>query len=67
MVKAGGIVFVPDNGGQVEIVNHNDLVYGSVPDAIDKIDTVLGSQERQNILRQYLATGAQRFSSNHFH
>ena len=66
MVKAGEIVFVPDNGRQVEIINHGDLVYSSVPDAIDRIDMVLGNQDVQNILRQYLATGAQRFSINHF-
>jgi len=66
MVEAGGIVFAPDNGGQVEIVNHDNLVYSSVPDAIDKIDMVLGRQDIQNRLREHLAKGAQQFSVDHF-
>ena len=66
MVEAGSIVFVPDSGGQVEIVNHDDLAYCSVADAIDKIDMVLGSQDIQNRLREHLAKGAQRFSVDHF-
>ena len=66
MVQVGSIVFVPDSGGQVEIVNHDDLVYCSVADAIDKIDMVLGSQDIQNRLREHLAKGAQRFSVDHF-
>ena len=66
MVEAGGIVFVPDNGGQVEIVDHDDLVYCSVANAIDKIDMVLSSQDFQTNLRNHLKKGAQQFSVNHF-
>ena len=66
MVQAGAIVFVPDNGGQVEIVNHDTLVYDSVPDAIDKIDMVLGRQDLQTILHEHLEKDAQQFSVDHF-
>ena len=66
MVEGGCIVFVPDNGGQVEIVNHPDLVFDNVPDAIDKIDTVLTNQDIQERLRDHLAKGAQRFSVDQF-
>ena len=66
MVQAGAIVFVPDNGGQVEIVNHDTLVYGSVPDAIDKIDMVLGRQDLQIILHEHLEKDAQQFSVDNF-
>jgi glycosyltransferase involved in cell wall biosynthesis len=66
MVEAGGIVFVPDNGGQVEIVNHHDLVYGSVPDAIQKIKMVLDNPDKQRRLREHLAKGAHRFSVEQF-
>jgi glycosyltransferase involved in cell wall biosynthesis len=66
MVEAGGIVFVPDNGGQVEIVDHEDLVYASVPDAIEKIDKVLKDPDIQAMLREHLAKGAERFSVERF-
>jgi glycosyltransferase involved in cell wall biosynthesis len=66
MVEAGSIVFVPDNGGQVEIVNHDDLVYRSVPDAINKISMVMDSPEAQRSLQEHLAKGAGRFSVEQF-
>jgi len=66
MVKSGCIVFVPDNGGQVEIVNHRDLVYQDVPDAVERIDKVLSSPESQDSLREHLSLGAQEFSVEAF-
>jgi glycosyltransferase involved in cell wall biosynthesis len=66
IVEAGGIVFVPDNGGQVEIVDHEDLVYTSVRDAIQKIHQVLENPNAQEMLREHLAKGAQRFSVEGF-
>lgn len=66
MVEAGEIVFVPDNGGQVEIVNHDYLVYNSIPDAIKKIDMVLKSKDVQNMLHRHLESGNQRFSIDYF-
>ena len=62
MVEGGCIVFVPNSGGQVEIVDHSGLVYENVPEAIEKIESVLGNQDTQEMLRDHLAKGAQRFS-----
>ena len=66
MVKAGCIVFVPDNGGQVEIVNHPDLVFQDVPDAVERIDKVLSSPESQDTIREHLAMEARYFSVEAF-
>jgi glycosyltransferase involved in cell wall biosynthesis len=46
MVKAGGIVFAPNNGGQTEVLDHPDLLFENVPDAIDKISTVLSDTQK---------------------
>jgi glycosyltransferase involved in cell wall biosynthesis len=66
MVKAGCIVFTPNGGGQVEIVDHPDLVYSDVDDAVLKIERVLESASMQEGLRRHLSRAAQRFSVENF-
>ena len=66
MVKAGGIVFVPNGGGQVEIVNHPALIYEDDADAVRKIEAVLANAALQGSLREHLSQGAQRFSVERF-
>ena len=66
MVKAGSIVLVPDNGGQVEIVDHPNLVYLDVPDAVYKIDYLLNNVETHTALREHLLTESQKFSVETF-
>lgn len=66
MVKAGCIVFTPNGGGQVEIVDHPHLVYSDVGDAALKIERVLESAPMQTHLREHLANGSQRFSIENF-
>jgi glycosyltransferase involved in cell wall biosynthesis len=66
MVKAGCIVFVPDSGGQVEIVNHPALIYEDDADAVRKIEAVLTNAALQGSLREHLSQGAQRFSVSNF-
>lgn len=66
MVSAGCIVFVPDGGGQVEIVNHSQLVYRSEEDAIRKIDRVLRRAELQSELVDHLRRSATSFSPEKF-
>jgi glycosyltransferase involved in cell wall biosynthesis len=67
MVRAGCIVFVPDGGGQVEIVgNADDLRYRDDADAVEKIAAVLGSPERQQTLRGHLAERAPLFGADLF-
>jgi glycosyltransferase involved in cell wall biosynthesis len=67
MVKAGGIVFVPNGGGQTEIVNHPALIYESDEDAVRKIEAVLADSTLATSLRTQLAQGAERFSVSSFH
>lgn len=66
MVKAGCIPFVPDEGGQVEIVNNPDLTYVNVEDAVNKIDVVLRDAQRQDVLRGHLRTQGELFSAERF-
>jgi len=66
MVKAGCVVWVPKGGGQVEIVNHADLIYNDRDDAAAKIGAVIASAERQGRLREHLARQASRFSTGLF-
>lgn len=66
MVKAGCITFVPREGGQTEIVNHNSLVYNNIEDAVDKIDTVLRKSQLQAKLQDHLKKQGAKFSINAF-
>ncbi len=65
--RAGCITFVPDEGGPVEIVDRDERVtYGSVDDAVDKIDRILGDTEvRHSVLRD-LQRRKDNFSENRF-
>lgn len=66
MMKAGCIVFVPNEGGQVDIVNHSALIYDSVEDAADKIDIVLKNVQLQNDLLKHLSKQANIYSIENF-
>jgi glycosyltransferase involved in cell wall biosynthesis len=66
LVKAGCITFVPNDGGQVEIVDHAALTYSSVEEAAKKILAVLDSAELQHSLRMHLAKSGKRFSVEAF-
>ena len=66
MVKAGCIVFVPNGGGQVEIVDHASLVFDDDNEAVDKICRVLEDTSLQNDLTAHLAQGMDRFSVEAF-
>jgi glycosyltransferase involved in cell wall biosynthesis len=67
MVRAGLVVFVPDDGGPVEIVGgHEALTYGSMDEAVDKIDAVLRAPQQQEYLRHHLETLADNYSSERF-
>ena len=50
MVSAGCIVFVPNSGGQTEIVNAPQLTFSTVDEAVDKISNVVSNNELQKIL-----------------
>jgi glycosyltransferase involved in cell wall biosynthesis len=66
MVNAGCIVFVPNGGGQVEIVDHPALVFKDESDAVEKIDAVLKSNAERENLRRHLTGNAGRFSPESF-
>lgn len=66
MAKAGCLVFVPRGGGQLEIVQADDLIYDSERDAVTKIGHVLKETDRQARLQAGLTARAQGFSSRRF-
>lgn len=67
MVRAGMVVWVPDGGGQVEIVGDEPtLRYASEADGAAKICAVLESPAEQARLAAHLARQADRFSVERF-
>ena len=67
MVQAGCIVFVPNGGGQVEIIDrHEPLLYQTEAEAAEKIVRVLNSTSEQVRLRAYLASLQARCSRDRF-
>jgi head-tail adaptor len=66
MVRAGCIVWVPDGGGQVEIVGDPRLTYGSIEAAVSKITGTMRDEAEQTRLRAHLATRASLFSTERF-
>ena len=66
MVKAGCMVFVPNAGGQTEIVDAPELVYDHFEDAVDKITCVLNDEALQRTLLGQLQTQGRIFSTESF-
>ena len=66
MVKAGAIVFAPNDGGQAEVIDNPDLLFSGVDDAADKICAVLSNPEKQHALRAQLALRSEMFSAGRF-
>ena len=66
MAKAGNIVFVPNDGGQVEIINDERLIYRSEEEATEKIVRVLSNSQDQVDIRNHLKSRVQLFSVERF-
>ena len=66
MVKAGSLVWVPDGGGQTEIVAHPGLIYSGRGHAAALIVAALGDPEAEAVLRYHLEARADLFSSGRF-
>lgn len=66
MVKAGCVTFVPNGGGQVEIVDHESLTYEDHQAAVKKICHVLDESALETKLREHLSHRADRFSVDTF-
>jgi glycosyltransferase involved in cell wall biosynthesis len=66
MVKAGAIVFAPNDGGQAEILDVSDLLFADEAEAVEKVQAVLGGPRLQASLRTHLANRAAIFSAQRF-
>ncbi|HMB96309.1 MAG TPA: glycosyltransferase family 4 protein [Tepidisphaeraceae bacterium] len=66
MVKAGCIPFVPNTGGQVEIVEHPALCCGDVDHAVKQIDAVIRDEKLCREIREHLQARGARFSAQIF-
>lgn len=67
MVAAGLLPFVPNSGGQVEIVgNKEELIYSSPEQAVDKMERVVQSEERQRNLSEALPDPGSRYGTERF-
>jgi len=67
MVRAGMIVWVPNGGGQVEVVNdERALVYESDNEAVNQICRILANSVEQARLREMLGSHVAQFSAMRF-
>jgi glycosyltransferase involved in cell wall biosynthesis len=67
LISGGCITFVPNSGGQVEIVGNDDrLTYTSRPDAVNKILRALRDLDYQASLRSYVASRRNLFVAERF-
>lgn len=67
LAAAGTIPFVPNGGGQREIVNErSELLYETKDDAVEKIDHVLSTPELQSELTSTTENVKERFGRHRF-
>ncbi len=67
MVRGGCIVFVPRNGGPMEIVGYDDrLLYDTAEEAVTKILRVMKNGVEQASLRKHLYSRKEQFSTERF-
>jgi glycosyltransferase involved in cell wall biosynthesis len=67
MARAGMIVWVPNGGGQTEIVGDAaDLRFDDEHDAVEKMVRVIESPDLQRRYQAHLAARSQMFSTEHF-
>ena len=67
MIQAGCVVFVPNGGGQTEIVDGDErLLYRDAAEAADKIDRAMRDADLLAALRAHLETRRELFSTDRF-
>ena len=66
MVKAGMVVWVPDGGGQTEIVDHPSLVYSGRDHAASLILGALCDDRAEADIKRHLEERAEAFSAGRF-
>jgi len=66
LIKAGCLTFVPNGGGQTEIVDHSSLIFENDDDAIQKIVSVLQNRALQAALAEHLRERSRELSTERF-
>ena len=66
MQLAGCVVFCPDDGGQIEVVDDARLRYRTEDEAVERIERVLGDAALRDEVRRQLRGRADRYSTEHF-
>jgi glycosyltransferase involved in cell wall biosynthesis len=66
MIKSGAIVWVPNSGGQMEIVSHPMLIYHDDHDAVQKIIQIISNEKAQSDIRHHLKNQKILFSKDIF-
>jgi glycosyltransferase involved in cell wall biosynthesis len=66
LAEAGCVTFVPRSGGQTEIVEHDDLTYVDVDDAVARVERALVDATHRDRLRAHLAARRGRFAPERF-
>ena len=66
LVAGGALAFVPNNGGQREIVGSDDLTYSTADEAVEKIDRALSNPESARDLRRSGAEIERRYGRERF-
>ncbi|MGA8103621.1 MAG: glycosyltransferase [Candidatus Acidiferrales bacterium] len=66
MVKAGAIVFAPNDGGQAEILDVPDLLFADEAEAVEKVQAVLEQPKLLACMRTHLANRAEAFGAQRF-
>jgi len=66
VLQAGCIPFVPDEGGQTEIVDDDRLTYASPSEAVDRIEAVLTDETLRSTLQDGLDERRGRFSADRY-
>jgi glycosyltransferase involved in cell wall biosynthesis len=66
VLQAGCIPFVPDEGGQTEIVDDDRLTYASPSEVVDRIEAVLTDETLRSTLQDSLDERRGRFSADRY-
>ena len=66
MVNSGCIMFVPNGGGQVEIVDSPELTFNNIDDGVSKINAVMVDDTLRSDLADRLAKRGELFSARSF-
>ncbi|MFC6824417.1 glycosyltransferase family 4 protein [Halopelagius fulvigenes] len=67
LVAAGTVAFVPDNGGQQDIVEGRDeLMYRTTEEAVEKVHRILSDDDLREEVRQTPDTIEERFGRDRF-